>query len=56
MWVRGGLGIEESLVAIVLAPLFFFPRRLFNGGGERWKRLNGSFSAATLSKPAVSRR
>lgn len=25
VWVRGGLGIEQSLVVIVLAPLFFFP-------------------------------
>lgn len=24
VWVREGLGIEESLVVIVLAPLFFF--------------------------------
>lgn len=35
VWVRGGLGIEESLVVIVLALLFFFPRRLFTIGGER---------------------
>lgn len=35
VWVRGGLGIEESLVVIVLAPLFFLPVAFITAAAEK---------------------